>query len=124
MGRLKEFLLVNGVYPVSDLLFHTHISRWYSTLREMFSWSPERILDWQTQRMRELVSDAYRYSPYYRQLFDSLSLKPEDIRTIGDLEKIPPLTKEIIRERYDDILLRGKPGLHYRHPDDETLHPA
>jgi len=115
MGRLKEFILVNGVYPVSDLLFHTHVAKWYGTIGKMLAWSPDRILRWQTERMRALVADAYRYSPYYRQLFDSLSLKPEDIRTFEDLEKIPPLTKEIIRDHYDEILLRGKPGLHYRH---------
>ena len=97
MGRLKELFLIHGVYPVSDLLFHTHVSRWFSRIKRMLVWRPEQISDWQTQRMRELVANAYQYSPYYRQLFDSLSLKPEDIRTVGDLEKIPPLTKEIIR---------------------------
>ena len=81
----------------------------------MLSWDPDRIAAWQTRRMKQLVADAYQYSPYYRQLFDSLSLKPEDIRTVEDLEKIPPLTKEIIREHYDEIILRGKSGLHYRH---------
>lgn len=115
MGRLKEFFLVNGVYILSDALFHTHVSRWYSRIRKMLSWHPEQIKNWQTERMRRLVDDAYHHSPYYRELFDSLSLKPEDIRTFEDLEKIPPLTKEIVREHYDDILLRGKPGLHYRH---------
>ena len=115
MGQLKEFFLLKGLYPLSDALFHTHISRWYSTLKRMLSWTPDRIRDWQTERMWQLVDDAYRYSPYYRELFDSLSLKPGDIQTFEDLEKIPPLTKEIIRERYDDIILRGKPGLHYRH---------
>ena len=115
MGRLKEFFLVNGVYRISDLLFHTHVAGWYTAIGKMLSWTPDQILRWQTARMKALVADAYRYSPYYRQLFDSLSLKPEDIQTVKDLEKIPPLTKEIIREHYDEILLQGKPGLHYRH---------
>ena len=81
MGRLKELFLIHGVYPVSDLLFHTHVSRWFSRIKRMLVWRPEQISDWQTRRMRELVANAYQYSPYYRQLFDSLSLKPEDIRT-------------------------------------------
>ena len=72
MGRLKEFFLIHGVYPVSDLLFHTHVSRWYSRIKQMLTWPPEQISDWQTQRMQELVADAYQYSPYYRQLFDFL----------------------------------------------------
>lgn len=115
MGRLKEFFLINGVYPVSDVLFHTHVSKWYSAIGKMLAWTPERVLAWQTDRMKALVADAYQYSAYYRRLFDSLTLKPEDIQSLQDLEKIPPLTKEIIREHYDEILLRGKPGLHYRH---------
>lgn len=115
MGRLKEFFLVKGVFPISDALFHTHVSSWYHKLRKMLSWSPDRILHWQTEKMRLLIKDAYQYSPYYHQLFDSLSLTPDDIRSFEDLERIPPLTKEIIREHYDEILLQGKTGLHFRH---------
>ena len=79
MGRLKEFFLVNGVYRISDLLFHTHVARWYSAIGDMLKWTPDQILQWQTAKMKALVADAYQYSPYYRQLFDSLSLKPEDM---------------------------------------------
>ena len=115
MGRLKEFLLLKGILPVSDALFHTHIAKWYSVLRKMQYWHPEQVIRWQTERMKALIQDAYLFSPYYHRLLDSLSIKPEDFRTLEDLEKIPPLTKEIIREHYDEILLQGKPGLHYRH---------
>lgn len=115
MGRLKEILLLKVLLPVSDAFFHTHIAGWYSALQRMQSWSPDRVLQWQTERMKTLVKDAYQCSPYYRRLFDSLSIKPETIRSLEDLERIPPLTKETIRAHYDDILLRGKPGLHYRH---------
>ena len=80
MGRLKELFLIHGVYPVSDLLFHTHVSRWFSRIKRMLVWRPEQISDWQTRRMRELVANAYQYSPYYRQLFDSLSLNPQAAR--------------------------------------------
>ena len=89
MGRLKEFFLVNGVYRISDLLFHTHVAGWYSAIGGMLKWTPDRILQWQTAKMKDLIADAYQYSPYYRRLFDSLSLKPEDIRSFKDLEKIP-----------------------------------
>ena len=111
---IKEKILLNLVVPVSDLLFRTHLGSWYRSLKKMAGWSPERIRDWQDGQLRRLIDDAYRYSPYYRQLFDSLSLSPGDIRTAEDLEKIPPLTKEIIRDHFDEILLQGKKGLRYR----------
>lgn len=115
MSKLKETILIKGLFPVSDLLYHTHLSSWYSQIEKMLQWEPEAIKAWQVEKLKCLVSDAYRYSRYYHQLFDSLSIKPEDIRSYDDLEQIPPLTKEIIRDHYDDILLKGKKGLSYRH---------
>ena len=115
MGRIKEQLLLKGILPGSDLVFHTHIHSWYSRIGAMLKWQPERIQHWQQTRLKELIDSAYHYSPYYHDLFQSLSLKPEDIQNFQDLKIIPPLTKEIIREHYNDILLKGKTGLHYHH---------
>lgn len=114
MGKIKEFVLLNIILPISDLKFHTGLPGWYRQLSKMQRWSPSQIEDWQNTKMHELVEDAFQFSPYYRQLFDSLSITPESIRTKQDLEIIPPLTKEIIREHFDDIVLHGKRGLSYR----------
>ena len=115
MTSFKEGLLLNGVIPLSDIVYHTGLSSWYHHIGDMLTWNPERIKEWQFARMKELIRDAYIYSPYYHGLFESISLKPDDVRTSDDLKIIPPLTKEIIRDHYDEILLRGKKGLHYRH---------
>ena len=115
MGRIKENLLIKGVYPLADVFFHSRMTSWYTRIGKMLSWTPEEIVDWQTRQMKQLISDAYQYSPYYHDLFVSLSLRPDDFREISDLEKLPPLTKETIRTNYDRILLKGKKGLHYQH---------
>ncbi len=115
MDTLKESLLLKGVFPVSDLFFHTSLGTWYGQIQKMLEWPPEKILEWQNDTLRRLIDDAYHYSPYYHNLFDSISLDPRDIKTKEDLNSIPPLTKDIIREHYDDILLHGKKGIHYRH---------
>lgn len=115
MDTLKESLLLKGVFPVSDLFFHTSLGTWYGQIQKMLEWPPEKILEWQNDKLRRLIDDAYHYSPYYHNLFDSISLDPRDIKTKEDLNSIPPLTKDIIREHYDDILLHGKKGIHYRH---------
>lgn len=115
MGQLKESILIKGILPISDVFFHTSIGSWYSRIGKMLSWSPEQVKEWQSEKMRQLISDAYTYSPYYHQLFDSLSLRPEDFQTFDDLKRIPPLTKEIIRDHYDEILLQRKQGIYYQH---------
>lgn len=115
MSKLKETVLIKGLFPISDIIYHTHLGSWYSKIERMLLWNPDDIKRWQISKLKELVDDAYHYSIYYRQLFDSLSIKPEDINSFDDLSIIPPLTKDIIREHYDDILLKGKKGLSYRH---------
>lgn len=45
--------------------------------------------EYQLYRFREELRYAIENSPYYRDKFESLSVKPEDIRTMDDLSKIP-----------------------------------
>lgn len=114
MGKLRENIILNFMMPLADLRFHTHMTAWYRRLQDMQKWSPEKIKTWQAETLRQLVSTAYEHSRYYHELFDSLKIKPADIRTAKDLERIPPLTKEIIRERYDDILLDNRSQYHWK----------
>lgn len=115
MGTIKESIIINGILPITDIVFRTNISKWYHNVRRMLHWSPEQIKDWQTERLHELINIAYNHSVYYREVFDSLGLKPEDIRTVDDLVKLPPLTKDIIRERFDDIKLTNIDEYSYKY---------
>jgi len=54
----------------------------------------------QTKRLKKLVKYVYQTNQYYKKTFDSLKLKPDDIKTLQDLEKIPFLTKQQLREYY------------------------
>ncbi len=59
--------------------------------------SPDEIKRIQSEKLRKLVKHAYEKVPYYRQLFDSVKVKPEDVLYIEDLSKIPLTSKETIR---------------------------
>ena len=49
-----------------------------------------------------LVAHAAARVPYYRELFAKERLDPREIRGVDDLPKIPILTREVLRERFDD----------------------
>src|SRR4030042_3833789 len=40
-------------------------------------------------KLRKVLSYVYRQSAFYQELFDKNGVKPDDIRTLGDLSKIP-----------------------------------
>ncbi|MHA1274867.1 MAG: phenylacetate--CoA ligase family protein [Promethearchaeota archaeon] len=58
----------------------------------------------QEKQLRKIVIYAYKNVPYYHKLFNNLKLTPDHIKNIEDLEKLPILTKETIKENWDDFI--------------------
>jgi len=61
-------------------------------------WEPlDELKKRQEKKLKRLIKDAYFRVPYYRELFDSMGLKPEDIKKIEDLKNVPFMTKKILQ---------------------------
>ncbi len=52
------------------------------------------------ERLKWTVNRAYEKVPFYRNRFDEIGLKPEHIRTLKDIEKIPYTSKLDLRDNY------------------------
>lgn len=55
----------------------------------------------QEKQLQSLIHFVYRNVPYYHKLFDDLKLSPDDIKKIEDLQKLPTLTKDIIKQNWE-----------------------
>jgi len=72
---------------------------------ERNQWLPRGELDEITNReLRALMHHAYETVPYYRRIFDERGLKPSDIRCTADLQKLPVLTKHVLKENVDQLI--------------------
>lgn len=54
----------------------------------------------QLKRLQKTVKLAYDNVPYYKKRFDQANIKPEDIKTLKDIEKLPFTSKDDLRESY------------------------
>ena len=54
----------------------------------------------QLQRLKETVSRVYERVPAYRKKMDEVGLRPEDIKTLADLSRLPFVTKQDMRDNY------------------------
>ena len=54
----------------------------------------------QSYRLLKTVRHAYEHVPFYRRKFDELGLKPEDIKSVDDLPKLPFTYKQDLRDNY------------------------
>ena len=65
----------------------------------------EEMKKLQSEKLVNQVKHVYENVPYYRNLMDEKGVKPEDIKGIDDLHKLPFLTKADLREAYPYGLL-------------------
>ena len=54
----------------------------------------------QLERLIETVNRVYNNVPYYRDKMDKVGVKPQDIKSLKDLSKLPFVTKEDMRNTY------------------------
>lgn len=68
--------------------------------KEIETMPVEDIKALQSERLVKQVRHVYENVEYYRNLMDQKGVKPEDIKGIEDLHKLPFITKDDLREAY------------------------
>lgn len=54
----------------------------------------------QLERLQALVKRVYQKIPFYKESFDKAGIKPEDIKSLADLTKLPFTVKQDMRDAY------------------------
>jgi phenylacetate-CoA ligase len=62
------------------------------------------LITHQNKCLRSVVKRAYDSVPFYRRKFDAVGVKPEQIKTVEDLSKLPLVSKSEIRQSPEDII--------------------
>ena len=70
----------------------------------------DRIHSVQNTRLQNLIRYSYNNTKYYKEILEQVGIKPEQIRTAYDLQNIPFLTKEELRNRFWDFLPHKLPA--------------
>jgi len=65
--------------------------------------SKERLSKFQNKKLSILIDHAYKNVPYYRKLFNQRALRPNDIKKVDDLRKLPILTKEAVKNNFREL---------------------
>jgi phenylacetate-CoA ligase len=95
LGMLKLHELVTGRKVLACL----------ETLNRTQWLEREQLLALQREKLQRVVAYAYKYVPFYRRSFDEAGFHPDDLRQdIKSLKALPIITKETIREHFDEML--------------------
>lgn len=99
MYNFRKFLFLTSVSIKRPL-----VKKYYKKLQMGSQLTKVQLKEEQAKKLRELIKYSYNNIPYYSKLMKSLNLVPEDIVKVSDLEKLPILTKNIIKNNREDFI--------------------
>jgi phenylacetate-CoA ligase len=74
------------------------------SLKDSEWWSEERIREHQNERIRSVLRHAYQTVPFYRRWYDEQGVDVDAVTTTADLEQLPVLSKQMVREHADEMI--------------------
>jgi phenylacetate-CoA ligase len=63
----------------------------------------------QNRKLRALIKHCYENVPYYNLVFKKLKIRPYDVDSVEDLQRLPQLTRRDIRDNFRNLLAAGFP---------------
>jgi len=99
---LYPLLLKTFILPVIGRLTNIKIWQEYQRMLDLENRSLDELKRNQFASLKEIVGHAYQTVPFYRETFDRIGLKPEDIRTDEDFNHVPPTTKGDIMSHFPE----------------------
>jgi phenylacetate-CoA ligase len=101
--KITERLFGKIIIPLAYYFKGDFRYYYYKKYKKNLKLSNDEIKKYQLIRLQKLIHHAYDTVPYYTKLFDEMKLKPEDIKTLNDIKKIPLLDKKTILKNLDQL---------------------
>ena len=122
---MNERIVARHLFPLHERLKGKPTFRLLAEL-EATQWLPARRLEeYRLRRLRRFLEFVHTHVPYCRALFDEHALRPRDVHSFEDLGRLPFLTREILKTRFDDLRARAAlPGVHPRSSGGSTGTPV
>ena len=95
-------------YSIQERLLGRRTFSILSELRDSEGWPLEQREVLRLERFRQTVAVAYEKTAYWRSVMDEHGIKPEDIRSLDDLQRFPLLVKSTVRERLNEMTWKGE----------------
>ncbi len=76
-------------------------------VREAQWWPADRAKEYQLARLRETLTPAYEHTEFYRRTFDRVGFRPQALRTLDDMTRLPPIDKSVVAENLADMCTRS-----------------
>lgn len=110
MGLYTQ-LVANLLFPLQEKLKKHDTVAIRKQMEGSQWWPSNRLEQFRLERLRKLLISANQHVPYYRQCFQEVGFDPAQTSSLADLQKLPLLTKGIIRAQGERMKADNEQGL-------------
>lgn len=90
---------------IKNILYSINVfSHFINLLRKSQKWNDEQLNESQFIKLKEEIEFAWNYIPFYRKYWEDNGFRPEYLKTLEDISKIPLTDKNTIREHLEEIV--------------------
>lgn len=99
------------------------IRKYINEVEVLYAMSPDELRRRNEQRFLHIFSKVYDQSPFYHDLYTKAGIQKKDIQGLGDIHKLPVITKEQVKKYADEMLIAPKWKLIANHTSGTTGTP-
>ncbi|WP_342804800.1 AMP-binding protein [Alteromonas sp. M12] len=103
MSGMYTKIVSNVLFPLHEKLKKHDTVKIRKSLEKSQWFDKETLQQEQSNRLQRFIQTVYKNVPYYRQMFDSSNISPNDIQSAEDLVKLPFLDKSKISANFDQL---------------------
>lgn len=106
---MNKFLVKYLFYPIHEGLKRNNTLHELKRLKRSQYASLEALREIQLGKLKRLLASAYNCK-YYRKSWEKIGFHPKDLQKIEDIQVLPFLSKSIIRQNYDNLIMPNFKG--------------
>lgn len=99
------------------------IRKYIDKIERLYEMTPKELEKRNEIEFIKIFRRAYEESPFYRNLYNNAGIRKEDISCLGDIKKLPVITKSDIKEHTDELLIAPKWRVIVNHTSGTTGSP-
>lgn len=105
--KVYNLFCKNIILPISDLFLGLKVRVEFNIADKLQFESRENIEQYQLERFKELIKQIYTTVPFYKRYFNKHNLTPNDFVSLGDIKKLPVITKKTLHDNFNDLQVEG-----------------
>ncbi|QQG38487.1 MAG: phenylacetate--CoA ligase family protein [Candidatus Woesearchaeota archaeon] len=105
MKNITKQVYKGLILPFRGILSGYSILEAYKLLRKTQYLPKKELEKLQLIKLKEIVKHAYETVPYYNKKFKEYKVKPDDIKTLKDIKKLPILTREDVFNNFPNNIV-------------------